>query len=271
MYKSKLAVAIKSGGRVLRESGDTVYIPFGCEYSILIKNLNNVRALVSISVDGVDIGDGTEFVVHGNRDVNIERFIKNGNFNEGNRLKFIERTAGVEAHRGVGIEDGLIRVEYKFEKIMPTVRHFVDPGYDNTWYNNGSPTFGTRTGDGTNVSRGISNGLLGKGPTDSANYSFTSSVNASVNASVNNVAPVNDAGVTVAGSVSGQQFREASYFATEMETHVIVLKMLGQTEDNRRVEEPLYVRAKPRCTSCGRVNKASAKFCQECGTSLVLV
>ena len=38
MYLQKLAVAVKVNGKVLREVGDTVYIPFGSEYSILIKN-----------------------------------------------------------------------------------------------------------------------------------------------------------------------------------------------------------------------------------------
>ena len=43
MYLNKVAVAIKSNGKVLREQGDNVYIPFGSEYSIQVKNLNSVR------------------------------------------------------------------------------------------------------------------------------------------------------------------------------------------------------------------------------------
>jgi len=114
MYSNKLAIALKSAGKVLREFDDQVYVPFGSEYSILVKNLNSVRALVSVSVDGEDAGDGTQFVIHGNSEIELERFIKNGNFKKGNRFKFIERTDAVEDHRGIGIEDGLIRVEFQF-------------------------------------------------------------------------------------------------------------------------------------------------------------
>ena len=58
MYNNKLAVAIKSAGKVLREfNKDEVYVPFGNEYSIFVKNMNSVRALVKVSIDGVDVGD----------------------------------------------------------------------------------------------------------------------------------------------------------------------------------------------------------------------
>ena len=52
MYESKLAAAVKVKGRVLREFKDTVKIPFGSEYSILLKNLNTARALINVFIDG---------------------------------------------------------------------------------------------------------------------------------------------------------------------------------------------------------------------------
>ena len=36
MYESKMAAAIKVKGKVLREFKDTVHMPFGGEYSILL-------------------------------------------------------------------------------------------------------------------------------------------------------------------------------------------------------------------------------------------
>ena len=95
MYNNKLAMAVKVNGKVLREfkEGDNFksYIPFGSEYSIYIKNMNSVRALVSISIDGEDVADGDQYVVNANSTLEIERFMRNGNLNEGNRFKFIER------------------------------------------------------------------------------------------------------------------------------------------------------------------------------------
>ena len=72
MYKNKLAVALKSAGKVLREFKDEVYVPFGSEYSIFIKNLNSVRALVTVSVDGEDVGEGTKFVIDANDSIDLE-------------------------------------------------------------------------------------------------------------------------------------------------------------------------------------------------------
>jgi len=122
MYNNKMAIAIKSNGKVLREFGDTVKLPVGSEYSIFLKNMNSVRAKVDISIDGVDVTEGMGLVVNANESLDIERFIKNGNTKEGNRFKFIERTAKIEdGPRGIKVEDGLIRVAFKFEKRAPKV------------------------------------------------------------------------------------------------------------------------------------------------------
>ena len=55
MYGNKLAAAIKVNGKVLREFKDTVYIPFGAEYTILVKNLETKRAIVNIFIDGENV------------------------------------------------------------------------------------------------------------------------------------------------------------------------------------------------------------------------
>mgnify|MGYP001817000159 CR=1 FL=1 len=275
MYSNKLAVAIKSAkSKVLREFEDKVYIPFGEEYSVFIKNLNSVRASVSVSIDGQDVGDGKSFIVDANDSIDIQRFIKNGNLNEGNRLKFIERTGSVEQHRGVGIEDGLVRVEFQFERVVN-----IWNGWEPTIYNDPPRPYG-RFHDGSKI------GSAGINPMDltfttcdtlASNRAFKSSergVPCSANSSVEEYTcdsiPVNDAGITVPGSVSDQQFNEVAAIPLEAETHVIVLKLLGQTESNK-VSTPVTVKTKPKCITCGRTNKATAKFCTNCGTSLTLV
>jgi rRNA maturation endonuclease Nob1 len=78
----------------------------------------------------------------------------------------------------------------------------------------------------------------------------------------------NDAGITVPGSRSDQKFQMVSAFATEDARHVMVIKLLGETPDNRVVLKPVTVKHKPRCQTCNRQNKAHAKFCAECGTAL---
>jgi len=78
----------------------------------------------------------------------------------------------------------------------------------------------------------------------------------------------NDAGITVEGSKSNQSFTTVSSFSLEPAKHSIVLKLLGETPDNKPVVKNVTVKTKPRCKTCGHQNKATAKFCTHCGTSL---
>lgn len=256
MYANKLAVAIKVGGRVLREYKDTVYIPFGSEYSILLKNLNTLRMLINIYVDGDNIVPGG-LVLHAGQEVDLERSIKNNNLSEGNKFKFIERTGKIEAHRGIKIEDGLIRIEFQYEKA------YVRPNIYPTWQYPLTPTTWNtsilRSGSLTNDSN---NYLI-------QNSTTCSTVSAST-ASINNVVPATETGITVAGSKSEQKFVTVNDLVCEPEKHNIILKLLGETEDNKLIREPITVKRKQKCPTCNHTNKASAKFCSECGTHLTV-
>lgn len=263
MYDNKLAVAIKSAGRVLREFKDTVYLPFGCEYSVLIKNLNTVRAVVSVYIDGNNAGDGKEFIIQPNSELELERSIVNGNLNKGNRFKFIERTEQIEQHRGVGVDDGIVRVEFDFEKKQPPIRitpgpwdHYPwdhDPYHPRVFYTASNIDPGNILRSHTSV------------PTKGSSSGTTSSTHNDANS------VISDVGITVPGSVSNQQFTYGDHFLTENNPRVIILKLLGKTEQDRVVQQPVTVKAKPKCVTCGRVNKATSKFCAQCGTSLEIV
>lgn len=276
MYNQKFAAAIKVNSKVLREFKDQVYVPFASEYSILLKNLNTKRAIVNIYIDG-DNQTPNGLVIDAGREVNLERSIKNNNLNEGNKFKFIERTGAVEAHRGIKLEDGIVRIEFEFERAYNPIfalnanneyRPWNDPGY-NTWMNNSTwdgtkhtPTYGT-----SGVAGAATNSVLRGTTTVSANLNnvqiSAQSVGATTSAYVNN-----DAGITVAGSKSEQQFRTVIGVYGDGTKHNIVLKLLGETPDNKPVVKEVTVRAKPKCTTCGRQNKHNAKFCTECGTAL---
>jgi hypothetical protein len=264
MYSNKLAVAVKSNGKVLREFKDSVYVPFGTEYTILIKNLNSVRALVDVSIDGTDVGGGVSFVVAPNSEVELERFITNGNMNVGNRFKFIERTGAVEAHRGIGVEDGLIRISYQFEEAVPA---YVPP---TKWDVVGPGTLrGGYYGSAGDVHY---KGLMGSTVCHDS-YSLNSTVGATSCSVTNNAVNMstNDVGVTVPGSLSTQQFNQVASFRTEKQEYVMVIRLLGETETGKQVSAPVTVKTKPRCITCGHQNKATAKFCSECGTALQIV
>jgi len=243
MYESKMAAAIKVNGKVLREFKDTVYIPFSSEYSILLKNLNTQRAVVNVFIDGEDMVPGG-LVLNAGQEVDLERSVKSGNLNEGNRFKFIERTGDVEEHSGVKLEDGIVRIEYQFEQ----------PPSPIVW-NSSNISGGIYPQGG--IMRGYGNSTGDVCPAGSVTCS-TASYSATMDSCIN------DAGITVPGSKSTQSFQTTYVGALESTKHSMIFKLLG----GEAVKQAVTVKHKPKCVTCGKQNKATAKFCQECGTAL---
>lgn len=274
MYHNKMAAAIKVNGRVVRDNDETAYIPFGAEYSIFIKNLNSVRALISISVDGTDATGGTRLIVEPNSSVELERFIENGNLNAGLRFKFIERSEKIEnGPRGVKVDDGLIRISYEFERVQPPIlvsytpyRYNLSRTFDTNVY--GSNATSTATYSADDVTRGAS--LCSTASITSANTSTSPLRSAEASTVGSNAVPQNTAGITVGGSVSDQKFSVGSWFPTDGVEHVMVLRLLGEVE-GRVVTQPVLARTKVDCPTCGTKNKVGTKFCSECGTGLSIV
>jgi hypothetical protein len=306
MYKNQLAVAIKHNGKILRETKDLVHLPFGSEFSVLVKNLNSRRVKFSLQIDGTDVLSGEHIVVNANSETEIKRFIRNGNMNEGNAFKFIERTAAIEdGPRGIKVDDGVVRVEFWFEQEQPIVtttyhRHidywddyyrrypYWGPFYsglrnDGPLYNStliGSLGATSSSNLGEKLSAGdcidsseIRNTVSRTGSVSGASLS-TSSFNA-VSKSLDSAkadydAKLNDAGITVPGSKVEQKFTAVYGFNAEAQSHVIILRMVGMV-GNVEVTKPVTVKHKQKCTTCGKLNKVSSKFCSGCGTALDLL
>jgi hypothetical protein len=299
MYHNKLVASLKANGKILREFKDTVYIPFGSEYSFLLKNLHTQRALVNIYIDGENVIEGG-LVLNAGQEVDLERYVKNGNLSAGNKFKFIERTNSIEQHRGVKLEDGLVRIEFQFELPRPVVNisdtmwrtdtdkfrytGITGSPYNTPWYST------TNTNAGVSGSTGDRFTLTASGATSQMNvggvlrgvdYSKGEATKAAASAAINSVVPQSgeihdgsatmdwcDVGITVPGSKSTQSFQTVTMGAMESQKHSIVLKLLGETPDNELVRNPVTVKHKPKCVTCGKQNKATAKFCSECGTAL---
>jgi len=251
MYSNKLVASLKANGKILREFKDTVYCPFGAEYSILIKNLNTVRAIVNVYIDGENMVPGG-LVLNAGQEIDLERSIKNGNLNEGNRFKFIERTGNIEKHRGVKLEDGLIRIEFQFE--MPVI-YATSTNYKRDNY----------IWDTNRTIVPMSGVLRSRDVTYDTNIT---AVSAQSSTELWNVASYNETGITVPGSKSEQKFQTATVGALDPTKHTIILKILGETPDNKPVREPVTTKHKSKCVTCGKQNKITAKFCTECGTAL---
>ena len=302
MINNKLAVAIKHNGKILRENKDIVHLPFGSEFSVLVKNLNSKRVKFKLSIDGTDALDDTEIIVNANSETEIKRFIRNGNMDEGNAFKFIERTAAIEdGPRGIKVDDGVVRVEFWFEQDKPEIkindiyynkyhyRDYYQQPIGNPWH---GPYYGSVSGVSGSLgdfvggaSASIARGeVLNQYTQSNASYSAISA-----SASLSDVAdksesiesivadavkkasiPKNDIGITVPGSKVEQKFTTVYGFVSEANSNTIILRLVGVVGETV-VTKPITVAHKPTCTTCGRVNKANSKFCTDCGTALELL
>jgi hypothetical protein len=279
MYQSKMVASIKVKGKILREFKDTVYCPFGAEYTILLKNLNTVRAVVNVFVDGENAVPGG-LVIDPGQSIDLERWIKNVNLSEGNRFKFIERTAKIEqGPRGIKEEDGLIRIEYQFEIPRPIFNSLQYPpgvratksGKSDYCLNNISASYNV----GGKL-RSVDWSKNGEATIHAAtamvnNYCDQNSIptSASVHDGMTTMDwCANETGITVPGSKSEQKFQTTTVGALDPMVYNIVLRIVGDLGHNKPVEQAVTVKHKPRCVTCGHQNKHTAKFCSECGTAL---
>lgn len=257
VYQEKLVATVKSKGRILREHGDTVYLPFGSEYSILLKNMNTRDALVDITVDGREVISG--LIIRANDDVEVERFVDS--MDKGYKLRFIEKTDEIRDFRGDKIEDGLIRISYRFEKPKNSI---------NWKFNNDELWFPLKQYNSHHIY-------------DSSNFQYNNTIqtsdnvytksNVNVNCSCTNnqrSTVTNDQGITVEGEDSYQSFKYGNIGELEHESHVIIIKLKGVTEDNKHISKPLEVKDKIRCKYCGKKSKSDKRFCSSCGSRLTL-
>jgi hypothetical protein len=235
MYNSSLVIAIKHNGKILRENKDMVLIPFGSEFSVLVKNLNNKRVKFTLSIDGADALDGTSLIVNANSEIEVKRFIRSGNMNEGNAFKFIERTTAIEdGPRGIKIDDGIVRIEFWYEQEQPVVaytksilrHHDFGPTF-------GQPYYASNPGPACSIDAARAYDQL-------ARPSTTCSADTLLR------------------------------FIAESTSHVIVMRLVGQVGETE-VVAPVTVDHKPTCSTCGRVNKAKSAYCSACGTALTLL
>ena len=262
MYNKKFVASIKCAGKIMREQDDTVFLPFGSEYSLLLKNLNSSRALVHIEIDGEHVVPNG-LILDTNQSIDLERFVVNGDLNKGPRFKFIEKTEQISDHRGDKIDDGIMRISYQFEKpiINPIINVYYKSDITDIW---GGPYCGPYYGSTT-----VSDPSYG---VDGQIYNANSSVmrGQSLGNDVGNVQTnivCDDAGITVKGSESDQKFVTGSIGCLENEKHVIILNIRGQIGE-QPVEIPVTVARKIQCNICGKKNKTSNKFCGNCGSNL---
>ena len=251
MFKNNFIVVVKDSGRILRELNGSVRLPFGSEYSILLKNKDSRKAVVDVSIDGKSVTDN-RIIVDGFSDVELFGFLEGTNVH--NKFKFIQKTDEIIEHRGDNADDGIVTVEYWFEERVETVRKQIDT----TWYQPYTwPYYNT---DDT-APYNIRGGDLFSVNNCTAIYSASSVMSKNVS---------QDEGITVKGSEVNQDFNYGYTNKLEAQSSVINIILKGYRDSGiKKIKVSLTTSQKVQCPTCGRTAKSSVKYCPNCGTYLM--
>lgn len=266
VYKNNFIVIVKCNGKVMREQNGAVTLPFGSEYSIMLKNKDSRKAVASVEIDGEDVMNGHKYIVPANTSVELKGFLKG--LNAKNKFRFIKKTKEISDFRGDRLDDGLIRVEFWHEEQQPAPLvwpsytiytnnyEFKDSGFVDYSDSTGGPGQCTFTSNfcSSNIDSALSNCNIGKLHKES----------------VKNKIPV-DEGITVKGSKINQQFDYGSIGTLEHSSSVIIIELKGTTKRAGKVMEvrkPITVSYRKQCSSCGKKWRSSMSFCGNCSTAL---
>jgi len=181
-----------------------------------------------------------------------------------NKFKFIRKTSEIQEHRGDHVDDGILRVEFAFEKPKPDPEitkiikeehhhyHYHGGPYDQNVIYRGTPWYSTTDVKfGQKFTHNVACDQVGV-------QSMSSNLNA----------PLSDEGITVKGSVTNIEYRYGAIGELE-DSSVIIITLKGmQQSSGVVVQDPITVKSKVTCSSCGRKWKTTFKYCPNCGTYL---
>jgi len=242
VYTNEFVVAIKKNGKVLRESsGSTVYMPFGSEYTILLKNKSNKRACARVEIDGTDISDGQEFIIPAGGSTELKRFMLDGDMDRGNAFEFTSLSDS-RVQDPTDNENGRVKVTF-WREYSPTFY------YEPVRFNWVSPEIGW-------VDYSIK--------TSNCYYSSTSDCSnpdGRYSGIVCSDVPANDQiGATVEGKEVDQSF-SSSYFAKDYLNGEVIIELQILAPKDKIIG---YSRI-GYCTYCGKKLKTSFIYCPKCG------
>lgn len=262
MYRNNFVAVIKNKGKIMREDDNgIVRLPFGSEYSILLKNKDSRRAVVNVEIDDNPVAYG--IIVMPNSDVELKGELEG--LAVKNKFKFIQKTKQIQKYRGDRLGDGLVRIEYWFEQRkqeQPPITIWPNP---KPWYKDDGKIWDDQNTGGwqsdwsytVNHSSNFSNcaAPVEGGGTQSAAF-------------FNHSNPMPDEGITVRGSETKQNFTYGFVDTLESFSSVIILHLRGANSRLKKIRKPITVKTKLTCPTCGTKSKSAAKFCRNCGTYL---
>ncbi len=269
MYSNKLVACIKANGKVLREKGDEVFLPFGSEYTLYFKNEHTRKVQINVTIDGQDVLFGSTLLLNAGDSMDLKGFVRDIDGVDNRAFRFITKTQEISDFRGDRAEDGLIKITYQFEKEYERPI-FGKSAYPFDIYTNGSISY---SDDNIYSKGGISNAVhindtFGGFSSMSVNCCSSNVSLSSTTVTTRSMAP-SDPGITVEGKATNQAFKKGYIGTLEDKSYTMIFQLKGLTSEEQ-LDEPITIETKKQCTSCGKKFKSSFEYCPFDGTFLRL-
>jgi hypothetical protein len=252
-----LTMTIVVDGQEQKIINGCTYIPFNTEYSIRLRNDNDVRIKFKICLDGDEQKDW--FVVNAHSTITIERFML-GSLNNGPKFKFVKTDYSNNSDPGNPI-NGLVQLKILKEKVIdysyifPKTISIKQYRWDNMKY-------------GVNRLKDYSIRWCGTTTTTAClnNVSLTSN---------QTLSDVNEKGITDYGSESNQKFVNVNDFSCENNEIILQIQLKpynNSISSTKRINKPhnkKYYCDNLFCGYCGKeVTNLNFKFCPNCGNRI---
>ena len=275
MYQNGFVVAVKINGKTVEEKDNGIIIPFNSEYSLMLKNRNDRKAVARIYIDGKEVTEKGRLIIEANSSINVERFIDNTEV--GKKFKFVKLSDNRVSDKGDS-EKGFIEVRFQLvkpvlnnfivheEHVYKTVPHFLEnlpyikPIYVD--FPIGTVTFGNSNLGNANMFPTLTSSV---NTASFGNFSCDTSaptVYKSSEARIEDNKLIEEKGATIKGSNSSQKFCYSYVGELESTETVMRFQISGSSDDKLKNE---YI--KLHCTNCGKAFSTSDNFCSSCGKS----
>jgi hypothetical protein len=270
MHKENLVVSVIAQGKICRENSGQVYLPYGTEYALRIKNLDTARRVfATITIDGENVNDW-QLVIGAGQTSELKGFVKNRLAH--NSFKFIEWTDKIRQHKGDRPDWGIITVSFQFEEVAYS-NPYTDYLEQQKRYKEMLDKIerARRAREIEDARRPWKDMPRPYPNTPWISWKNENESGILWSSTLSNSQCINSAscqGLTVPGSVVDQAFASTQLNGTLGTAHTLSLQLVGKRPDSRPVQVVRTAR-RVSCPTCGAKQKGNAKYCSECSTCLL--
>lgn len=249
MHSNKVTAAILVDGKSLFEDKAKVYIPFGKEYQIFIKNDNDFDIKVVVGV-GLNFGEDAFYIKKKSKRT-ISGFSYQGKFYS---YKFIEKNEDIKKNRISNSMDDCITITV--HKAQPYMNVLFN---ENTKIQKNNP-FITNGQHGDIKPRENFLEYDNIGSDSDLRATFNSVTSSTLSADLNE-------GMTTFGKpISEDSIPKPSSMGY---LFVFCVSLKGIDEKGNRIIKPLLAKDNVKCTICDKKCKPSDSFCSSCGSYII--